>query len=174
MLFSIPEPGWWVIAIAATAFFMLGIRALPAGLDIPDDVRAEWAGRSGRGKRAFYVRTPLVAAGVLATSLLRPGPSSPMLFLFSVAFAAIPIAIFPVRGRMLRAYLAQRERPDTGEQPDAREQPATREKSGTREQQPNAKDKPDRLAVAWIVAVLSVAILAAVLALMSSPYGSPA
>ncbi|WP_433240851.1 hypothetical protein [Actinomadura nitritigenes] len=147
MLFSIPEAGWWTIAIAATAFFMLGIRALPAGLDIPDDVRAEWAGRSGRGKRAFYVRTPLFAAVVLATSLLRPGPSSPLLFLFSVAFAAIPIAIFPVRGRMLRAYLAQRERPDS-------------------------EKKPDRPAMAWIAAVVSVAILAAVLALMSSPYGS--
>ncbi|MEU6745644.1 hypothetical protein ABZ914_05430 [Spirillospora sp. NPDC046719] len=160
MLFSIPEPGWWAIAIAATAFLLLGIRALPAGLDVPDDVCAEWAAGSGPGKRAFYVVTPLLAAGVLATSLLRPGPSSPMLFLFSVAFAAIPIAIFPVRGRMLRAYLAEREQRDTSEQP------------GTREQ-PNAKDKPDRLAVAWIVAVLSVAILAAVLALMSSPYGSP-
>lgn len=147
MLFSIPEAGWWTIAIAATAFFMLGIRALPAGLDVPDDVRADWALWNGRGKWAFYLVTPLFAAILLVTSLLRPGPSSPILFLYSVAFAAIPIALFPVRGRMLRAYLAHREHPET-------------------------KEKPDRLATAWIVAVLFVAILAAVVALMSSPYGS--
>ncbi|GAA0259989.1 hypothetical protein GCM10009527_064910 [Actinomadura nitritigenes] len=149
MLFSIPESGWRTIAIAATAFFMLGIRALPVGLDVPDDARGERAEPNGRGKWAFYLLTPLFAAIVLGTSLLRPGASSPILFLYSVAFASIPIAVLPVRGRLLGAYLAQREHP-------------------------GAEEKPDRPAVVWIVAVVSVALLAAVIALMSSPYGSPA
>ncbi|QKG24766.1 hypothetical protein [Actinomadura verrucosospora] len=145
MLFSIPESGWWKIAVAATAFFLLAMRALPYGLKIPAAVRAEWAEQGRRRTWALYLLTPLVAGGVLAISLLRPGPSSPILFLYSVAFAAIPLAVFPVRGRMLRAYLAQRGAPD-------------------------APEKPDWLSAAWIVAVLSVVLLGAVIALMSATY----
>ncbi|MBO2460173.1 hypothetical protein [Actinomadura violacea] len=148
LLFSIPESGWWKIAVAATAFFLLTMRALPFGLKIPADVRAEWAEQGRRRKWAFYLLTPLFAAGVLSMNLLRSGPASPVLFLYSVAFAAIPLAVFPVRGRMLRAYLAQRGAPDVPE-------------------------KTDWPAVAWIVAVLSVVLLGAVIALMSSPFGPP-
>ncbi|KUJ64899.1 hypothetical protein ACZ90_54100 [Streptomyces albus subsp. albus] len=146
MLFRISESGWWLIAVLATVFFVIGMRAMSLGMELPEDGRGTLELRNKQARRAFTLLTPVVAAAVLGTSLLRPGPASPILFLYSVAFTAIPVALFPVRGRLVKSYVAQ-------------------------QQDPGSEIKPDRLATAWICAVLSAAILAAVLALMTTRQG---
>ncbi|TDD93025.1 hypothetical protein [Actinomadura rubrisoli] len=148
MLFSIPESGWWLIAAAATLVFMVGMRALSSGMKLPDDLRDTMKQQGKGGRWAFYLLTPAFAGAVLATSLLRPEPASPILFLYSVAFASIPAACLPVRGRMLKTYIVQQRNPGT-------------------------KVKPDRLAMAWIGGSLSVVCLAAVLALTTTGHGPP-
>ncbi|MFF6874052.1 hypothetical protein ACFY9S_01690 [Streptomyces sp. NPDC012474] len=87
----------------------------------------------------------MFATALLATNLLRPEPAPEILFLYSVAFASIPIALFPVRARILRAYVAQQQNPDI-------------------------KMKPDRLAMVWIVGFLCTVLLVAVLALLTTRY----
>ncbi|MEV5705241.1 hypothetical protein [Actinoallomurus sp. NPDC052274] len=87
-----------------------------------------------------------LAGAVLATNLLRSGTTSPILFLYSVAFISVPVALYPVRGRLLKAVVAQQRNPDV-------------------------TAKPDRLATAWTVGFVSVVILVAVIALMTTPYG---
>ncbi|MEU9921256.1 hypothetical protein AB0H51_08095 [Streptomyces griseoluteus] len=146
MLFSIPESGWWLIAVAATAFFMISMPALGKGIKLPDEVRSTWEEQNRRGKWAFYLLTPMVATAVLATNLLRPEPAPAILFMYSVVFASIPIALFPVRARMLKDYMAQQQNPDI-------------------------KIKPDRLTTAWVAGFISTVLLVAVLALMATPYG---
>jgi hypothetical protein len=146
MLFSIPDSDWWSIAVAATGFFMLGIRGLPVGIKLPDDVHDATEADLDRGWWKLYVLTPAFAAVVLVVSRLRPGPAPVILFLYSAMFVAIPVALFPVRGRILRDYVLQRRNP-------------------------GVPIRPDRLAMAWIIGVLSVACLAAVAALMTTPYG---
>ncbi len=146
MLFSIPESGWWMIAVAATAFFMVSMPALGKGMKLPDEVRSTLEQQKRRGKWAFYLLTPVAAAAVLATNLLRPEPAPAILFMYSVVLASIPIALFPVRARMVKDYIAQQQNPDI-------------------------KIKPDRLTMAWVVGFLSTVLLGAVLALMATPYG---
>ncbi|MGK5447715.1 hypothetical protein [Streptomyces radiopugnans] len=129
MLFSVPESGWWLIALAATAFFMIGVRALVHGMRLPGEPRSAWERQSRRRRQAFYLVTPVFAAAVLAINLLRPEPAPELLFLYSVAFASVPIALFPVHARVLRDYIAQQRNPGT-------------------------TVRPDRLAVAWITGFL--------------------
>ena len=145
MLFSISEFGWRLIALAATMVFMLGMGALPLGLDLPADVRRTLE----RRLRVFYFLTPVVACAVIAVNLLRPEPTSEILFLYSVAFAAIPVALFPVRARIVRDFAAQRQKAPA---PDI---------------------KPDRLAMTWIVAVLTTVLIAATVALLATGHGTP-
>ena len=146
MLFSIPESGWWLIAVTATAFFMIGIRALPVGMRLPDELRRTIEQRSKRGKWMFYFLIPVLLAAVLGTNLLRPEPAPAILFLYSVVLASIPVALFPVRGRMLKDYITQQQNPDI-------------------------KIKPDRLTMTWIAGFMSTVMLVAVLALMTTEYG---
>ncbi|MFI7499130.1 hypothetical protein ACIBVL_11570 [Streptomyces sp. NPDC049687] len=145
MLFSIPESGWWLIAVAATVFFMISMPALAKGMKLPDEMRSTLE-RNRTGRWAFYLLTPVAATAVLATNLLRPEPAPAILFLYSVAFASIPIALFPVRARMLKDYIAQQQNPDI-------------------------KIKLDRLTMAWVAGFLSTVLLVAVLALMATSYG---
>jgi hypothetical protein len=145
MLFSVPESGWWLIALAATAFFMIGVRALVHGMRLPGEPRSAWERQSRRRRQAFYLVTPVFAAAVLAINLLRPEPAPELLFLYSVAFASVPIALFPVRGRVLRDYIAQQRNPGT-------------------------TVRPDRLAVAWITGFLCTVLLVAVFALLATRY----
>ncbi|MFC6880202.1 MULTISPECIES: hypothetical protein [Actinomadura] len=146
-LFSISQSRWWIIAIAVSVLFVLSLRALIVKPEeYPDDLRREMEERQGQGKWVLYLVVPAALALLLGTNLLRPEPASAILFLYSAVMAAIPVAILPVRGRMLRSYIAQRQNPD-------------------------AKVQADRLATAWICAVLIVVVVAAVLALMSTPYG---
>ncbi|MEW2316072.1 hypothetical protein [Streptomyces bauhiniae] len=146
MLFSIPESGWWLIAVAATAFFMISMPALGKGVKIPDEARSVWEEQNRRAKRACYLLTPLLATALLATNLLRPEPTPALLFMYSVAFVSIPVALFPVRARMVKDYIAQQQNPDI-------------------------KIKPDRLTMAWVGGFISTVLLVAVLALMATPYG---
>ncbi|WP_410534762.1 hypothetical protein [Streptomyces sp. KL2] len=145
MLFSVPESGWWLIALAATAFFMIGMRALIHGMRLPDEPRSAWERQSRRRRQAFYLVTPVFAAAVLAVNLLRPGPAPELLFLYSVAFVSVPVALFPVRARVLRDYIAQ-------------------------QQNPGATAGPDRLTMAWITGFLCTVILVAVFALPATRY----
>lgn len=146
MLFSIPESGWWLIAVAATVFFMAGVLALPIGLKVPDELRSTMDQQWRRGRRAFYVLTPVILSVVLAVNLLRPEPAPTILFLYSVTIASIPVALFPIRGRMVKDYIA-------------------------RQQNPGIMVKPDRLATAWIVGFLLAVCLAAALVLTATSYG---
>lgn len=142
MLFSISETVWWLIAITATALFVVGMHVFLTGMKVPEEARELVERQTRQGKAAFYVLTPLPAAVLLGLNLLRPEPTAEILFLYSVAFVSIPLALFPVRGRMLRLYVAQL-------------------------QNPGAPAKSDRLATAWIVGVLMVVIVVAVVALMA-------
>lgn len=144
MLFSISEFGWRLIALAATMVFMLGMGALPLGLDLPGDLRTKLE----RRLRVFYFLTPVVACAVIAVNLLRPEPTSEILFLYSVAFAAIPVSLFPVRARIVRDYVAQRQKA------------------------PAAEIKPDRLALFWIIGFLMTVIVVATVALMATGHGT--
>ncbi|WP_132817560.1 hypothetical protein [Streptomyces hainanensis] len=131
----------------ATGFFMIGVRALSFGLKLPDDVRARMPQQSRRQELAFYILTPVFAAAVLGVNLLRPEPTSAILFMYSAAMVAIPLGFLPVRGRMVRAYVAQQRSPDT-------------------------PMKLDRPSMVWVVGFFSVVILAATLALMTTTYGT--
>ncbi|MFV2178399.1 hypothetical protein ACFHW2_08605 [Actinomadura sp. LOL_016] len=142
MLFSISETVWWLIAITATAFFMVGMHVFLTGMKVPEEARELVERQTRQGKAAFYVLTPLLAAVLLGLNLLRPEPAADILFLYSVAFVSIPLALFPVRGRMLRLYVAQLR-------------------------EPGAPAKSDKLATAWIVGFLMVVIAVAVVALMA-------
>ncbi|GAA4105098.1 hypothetical protein [Actinomadura miaoliensis] len=148
MLFSISESGWWVIAIGVTVFFMVTMGRLSAGLDLPEELRSTLEEQARRGRWVFYIVTPMIAAVVLLVNLLRPEPAPQILFLYSVAFASIPFAIYPIRGRLLKYYVAQRQNPGT-------------------------EVKPDRLITVWIVGFLSAVLLVTVIALMATSYGSP-
>lgn len=145
MLFSIPASGWWLIALAATAFFMFGVRTLVHGMRLPGASRSVWEQHSKRKRWAFYLLTPVFAAAVPAINLLRPEPASEPLFLYSVAFVSLPVALFPVRARVLRHYIAQQRNPDV-------------------------RIEPDRLTLVWIVGFLSAVLLAAVLTLLTTRY----
>ncbi|MCC3769456.1 hypothetical protein [Streptomyces sp. UNOC14_S4] len=147
MLFSIPVSGWGMIAAAATGFFMIGMWALPVGMDLPDDLRARIERVRRRPGPVFYVVIPVLAAMVLGVNLLRPEPAAPILFLYSVAFASFPVAVFPIRGRLLKAYI-------------------------TAEQNPDVPLEVDRASKIWFYGFLSAVILVATLALMTTPYGA--
>ncbi|GGV02161.1 hypothetical protein GCM10010182_19700 [Actinomadura cremea] len=142
MLFSISETVWWLIAITATAFFMVGMHVFLTGIKVPDEARELVERQTRQGKAAFYILTPPLAAVLLGLNLLRPEPSAEILFLYSVAFVSIPLALFPVRGRMLRVYVAQLR-------------------------EPGAPARSDKLATAWIVGFLMVVMVVAVVALMA-------
>ncbi|GAU70637.1 glycosyltransferase [Streptomyces sp. NBRC 110611] len=146
MLFSIPESGWWLIAVATTVLFVIGMRMLGTGMKLPEELQNTVKRPSKRAKWTAYLLTPVGLGAILATNLIRPEPTPSILFLYSVACVSVPVALLPVRGRMLKDYIAQQQNPDV-------------------------KIKPDRLTVAWVVCSLSTVILVAVLALMMTPYG---
>ena len=145
MLFSVSESGWYLIAIAATAFFMIGCGVVGAGMHVPGGSETTAERENRRGKLKFFLLTPVFAAATLGTLKLLPEPAAPILFLYSVGMASIPPAIFPVRGRLRKLTIAYRQDPDN--------------------------PPSDRLMTAWIGTFLLVVILVAVFALMSTPYG---
>ncbi|MGW5118240.1 hypothetical protein ACWEQ8_22820 [Streptomyces noursei] len=147
MLFSISGSGWWLIAVAATAFFLIGLFVLCAGMKLPEDLRDAVEQPSKRAKRTAALLPPVGCAAILLVNLLRPEPAPAILFLYSVACTAFPIALLPVRGRMLRHYVEQKRM-----NPDA------------------ADGMPDGLTVAWVTLVLCGMVLAAVVALMIATY----
>lgn len=147
MLFSISETGWALIAIVATASFMVGMHVFVTGMRMPEEARARLERETRPRMTLFHILTPLFAAVVLWFGLLRPESGDRILFLYSVAFVSIPVALLPVRRRLARAYAAQRRAP-------------------------GAEAKPDLLATAWIVGSLLVVLLAAVAALMVNDYGA--
>src|ERR671923_79017 len=106
---------------------------------LPDELRRTIEQRSKRGKWMFYFLIPVLLAAVLGTNLLRPEPAPAILFLYSVVLASIPVALFPVRGRMLKDYITQQQNPDI-------------------------KIKPDRLTMTWIAGFMSTVMLGAELA----------
>ncbi|MFD0905867.1 hypothetical protein [Actinomadura sediminis] len=130
----------------ATASFMVGMHVFVSGTEIPEEVRDRREGRAGPNMKLFHILTPLFAAVVLWLSLLRPDSTERILFLYSVAFVSIPVALFPVRGRMVRSYVAQRRA------------------------NPGAEVRPDRLSIAWIVGFLLAVTMVAVAALLVNDY----
>ncbi|MFI1205649.1 hypothetical protein ACH4VR_40565 [Streptomyces sp. NPDC020883] len=146
MLFSIPDYGWCLIAVAATAIFMIGIGRLSAGMKIPDELRSVVKLPSVRAKRVFYALAPVGLGVVLAINLIRSEPAPAVLFLYSVACISVPLAVVPVRGRLLKQYIAHQLNPGAGV-------------------------KTDLLMTTWIVASLSAVMLVAFLALATTPYG---
>ncbi|WP_432044383.1 hypothetical protein [Streptomyces asiaticus] len=144
MLFSISEPGWYLIAIAATAVFVIGMRAMT--FRVPEELRTTLEQLNGRQRRLPFFLAPILALAILATNLLRPEPASAILFLYSTAFGTIPIALFPVRIRLIKDSIA-------------------------RLQNPNAKIKSDRVVTVWLVGFMTVLAIVGVLALMATPYG---
>ncbi|KJY40811.1 hypothetical protein VR41_14510 [Streptomyces sp. NRRL B-1568] len=147
MLFAISVSGWGMIAAAATGFFMIGLWALPVGMDLPEDLRTMIERKRRRPGPVFYVVIPVLAAIDLGVNLLRPEPAAPILFLYSVASVSVPVALFPIRGQMLKAYIAAKQNPDV----------------------PMELDRASKI---WIYGFPSVVILVAVLALMTTPYGA--
>ncbi|GAB2481124.1 hypothetical protein [Nocardiopsis aegyptia] len=147
MLFSIPGAGWLLIAAVSTVVFMIGMRALIIGATSGDGVPGDWKEQSRRGIRLFYVATPVFAAIVLGASVLRPEPPSTILFLYSMSFVAIPAALLPVRGRMVRLHLAQQADPDVA-------------------------PRSDWLVTTWLVLVLGTACVGSTAALLVSKYGT--
>ncbi|WP_019635021.1 hypothetical protein [Actinomadura atramentaria] len=145
MLFSIPDSRWWIVAVGATVFFVAGLRLLAVGVEFPPDVRAEMKQQRSKGRVLLYGMTPVLCAAILGVNLLRPERTAEILFLYSVVFVAIPLALYPVRGRMVRDYLARRENPD-------------------------AEVKTDVVSTVWIVTFLCVVLFGAVIALMAATY----
>ena len=146
MLFSISQPGWCAISVAASVFFIGAMLLMHVGLKLPDDTRAALAEHRRRNRWKIYFLAPVMLAIELATNLLDADRASDVLFLYSVALAALPVALFPVRGRMFRDYVAM-------------------------QRNPGVKIKLDRLMMAWVCGVLFVAVVASVLALtVPSPY----
>ncbi|WP_017595750.1 hypothetical protein [Nocardiopsis potens] len=146
MLFSIPTSGWVLIALAATAVFLLGMRALIIGAVSADGIPPEIQERSRRTMRRLYTATPVVALIAVGVRMLRPEEPSTVLFLYSVAFTAIPLVLLPVRGRLSRAYLA-------------------------RLRNPGAAPEPDRVVTVWLIASLMAVCLAATAGVMAAKYG---
>jgi hypothetical protein len=147
LLFSIAERGWWLIAVAATAFFMIAVPALAAGMKYQADPRRTPEQQENQRKRWFYLGGPVLFAALLGANLLRPGPASPILFMYSAVITSIPIAIAPVRGRLIKQSIAQQHNPGT-------------------------KMKLDRLTAAWIYSFLSVVILGVVAVMMATTYNN--
>ncbi|MDT0343651.1 hypothetical protein RM590_13670 [Streptomyces sp. DSM 44938] len=144
---SISESGWGLIAVAATAFFMVTMRAMIKELKAAGEQRRTPVQQTEQGGRTSYAVALVLAAVVLLATRLGSEPASVFLFLYSVAFAAIPIALYPVRGRLIEASIAQRQNPDL-------------------------KIKTDRLMTAWIIGFLSLVCLGATLVLMGTEYGT--
>ncbi|MGO4417653.1 hypothetical protein AB4Z54_02465 [Streptomyces sp. MCAF7] len=138
MLFSIPETGWWLITLGATVFFMISMPPILSRL--PDELRATIKRQHKRQRRVFYVVIPVFTAAVLGMNLLRPDPTSEILFLYSVALVSMPVALFPVRARIAEATVTQL-------------------------QNPGVQIRPDRLVTAWVVGFLCTVIVAAAVAL---------
>ncbi|MFD5318237.1 hypothetical protein [Streptomyces sp. NPDC127098] len=136
MLLSIPESGWYLIAAAATACFVLGMWALTKGMERPG---------AGWRRRWPLAAGPVLGGVVVVATRLGSEPASVFLFLYSVAFASIPMALLPVRGRLLRATAAYHWNPHAGV-------------------------PVDRLMMGWIVGFLSVVCLAATIVLMVARY----
>ncbi|RSO12856.1 hypothetical protein DMH18_04920 [Streptomyces sp. WAC 06783] len=142
-LFSIPESGWWAIALGASLLFIISMRAAI----LKSQTREMSEQQKRRGRWLFYVVLPLGLAVTLATNLLRPERTPSLLFMYSVALVSLPLATLPVLPRITRRYNAQQqERPGT---------PFT----------------VDALTAVWAIVVLGGAAMGAALALMTTPYG---
>jgi hypothetical protein len=135
-----------VIAVVATGFFMIAVPALATGMKYQDDPRRTPEQQTRQRKWMFYLGGPVLFAALLGANLLRPGPASPVLFMYSVVIISIPIAIAPVRGRLIKQSIAQQQNPGT-------------------------KVKLDRLTSVWIYGFLSVVLLGVVVAGMAATYG---
>ncbi|MEU9438657.1 hypothetical protein [Streptomyces sp. NPDC048252] len=141
MLFSISESNWWLIAVAATAFFTIVTPETVAPAKLVDELGA--AGEPyRRRRRVFYVASPVGCAAILALNLLRPESTSALLFMYSVAVVALPLALFPVRERIFQLGIAH--------------------------QHPDTKVKPDRPMMAWIYVSITGMMVVATLALMTT------
>ncbi|WP_059013311.1 hypothetical protein [Streptomyces specialis] len=149
MLFSITETGWWLIALVATVLFMALMGELVGGMRFPHESPAERMARARKSRRGIYLMTPLVGGLALALAMVRPVARAEILFLYSAMFAAIPLALYPVRGRMVKSVIAQRRNPGT-------------------------EIKPDLFTKVWVIGVLSVALLGCVVALMATGRGATA
>ena len=138
MLLSIPESGWRLIAIAVTAFFVIALRMLHDGFKKFAGQQHATGQQTRRAGRSLYVWTLVIVGVVVAATRMASESASTILFLYSVMFAAIPIALLPVRRRLFEASIAQR-------------------------QSPGVEIKTDRLMMAWIIGFLSTVCLAAAL-----------
>ncbi|MEU6962271.1 hypothetical protein [Streptomyces chrestomyceticus] len=145
-LFSVPASGWWLIAVAASLLFVVGMRPLAFKKD-PSETQEQFEQRKRRNTWLFPVGAPLALAAILATNLLRPEAAPPILFLYSVALVAVLAAVLPVLPRIYRQH-EDRQR-----------------------HEPGAKAKADTFTMVWITAVLCTAVVGAVLALMATPFG---
>ncbi|MFI0966627.1 hypothetical protein ACH4S8_35410 [Streptomyces sp. NPDC021080] len=130
----------------ATAFFMIAVPALATGMRYQADPRRTPEQQSRQRKWLFYLGGPVLFTAVLGSSLLRSGPASPILFMYSTAITSVPIAIAPVRSRLIKHSIAQQDNP-------------------------GVKMKLDRLTAVWIYGFLSVVILIVVAAVMAATYG---
>ncbi|RMB80541.1 hypothetical protein CTZ28_39840 [Streptomyces shenzhenensis] len=129
-----------MIAVAASAWFIVAMRMLFVGVKVPDDVRDALAEQRRRDQWKAYFLVPVLMAILLGVNLLRPDPASEILFLYSLTFAVIPVAFFPVRGRIFKDDAA-------------------------RQQNPGVEIKPDRFAMVWVICALCLVTLIAVVAL---------
>ncbi|MGW1513543.1 hypothetical protein [Streptomyces sp. NPDC002394] len=141
MLFSVPDEAWWWIAAAATVAAVITFVVLPPEPDeVPQEVRAAFEQNRKIGTwRGFVGISVLLYALAALTALLRPEPTSVILFVYSVVAGSMPMALLPFRRRMHRHYFAQLRTP-------------------------GSKITMDRLAAVWLYSVLgSVIVGAAVL-----------
>ncbi|WP_432155884.1 hypothetical protein [Streptomyces sp. bgisy153] len=141
MLFSIPESGWWLITLGAMAVFMI---AMPPILgSFPVERRGALEEWHRRRTRRFRRWAPVVIGAVLGASLLGPVAGPSVLFLCGVVLVSLPVALFPVRGRVAEATVAQLR-------------------------DPGARARPDRLLTAWICGFLSTVLVVAVVLLTTA------
>lgn len=70
MLFSISTSGWWLIAIAATVFFLAGMLVLARSMKLPQDLRSTEDQPSKGAKWAAALLTPVGLGAVLGVNLL--------------------------------------------------------------------------------------------------------
>ncbi|MBT2213154.1 hypothetical protein [Actinomadura sp. NEAU-AAG7] len=74
-LFSIPEAGWWIIAIGASLLAIVVFPRLYKLEDYPEDLRPEIERRKSSWK--YYLAAPFCLAALLGANLLAvPGPRS--------------------------------------------------------------------------------------------------
>lgn len=121
-LWSIPVAGWWLIALAASALPLVTFPALFAGLAFPDgisdDMRSTLEQRFKKQKAKTYYLYPVICVVILVSILVEMSPVSKGLFFYSTLLGCIPIAVLPVRRRMMKNFVDQALTPDIRVEPD--------------------------------------------------------